>query len=377
MRIFDDERIVMTLDAGGTNFVFSALQRGMEIVDPITFQSNAHDLQLCLQTIIRGFEEVKSKLPAGPVAISFAFPGPADYKRGIIGKLPNLPAFTHDGVALGPMLEDYFNLPTFIANDGNLFAYAEATAGALAFINDKLKLNGNHKPYTNLLGITLGTGFGAGLVVNNILCEGDNSAGGEIWLTRNFTQPSMFAEGGVSIRAVQRSYARITGSADDLSPKDIYEIATGNRPGDREAAHKAYDEMAVVIAESLCNAITLIDGLIVIGGGMAGAYSILAPKIVACMNGTIKNLDGETIPRLLSEVYDLEDDESLARFSQYTEKEVSVPFSNRKVFYKGEKRIGICKSRLGTTRAISLGAYALALQKLDESTPAHKHLIIL
>ena len=36
-----------------------------------------------------------------PVAISFAFPGPADYEHGVIGDLPNFPAFC-GGVALGP-----------------------------------------------------------------------------------------------------------------------------------------------------------------------------------------------------------------------------------------------------------------------------------
>ena len=43
-----------------------------------------------------------SVLPRPPVAISFAFPGPADYPAGIIGDLANLPAF-RGGVALGPM----------------------------------------------------------------------------------------------------------------------------------------------------------------------------------------------------------------------------------------------------------------------------------
>ena len=45
-----DNRIVVTLDAGGTNFVFGAM-RGCEfITEPITYHSNAHDLDLCLDT---------------------------------------------------------------------------------------------------------------------------------------------------------------------------------------------------------------------------------------------------------------------------------------------------------------------------------------
>ena len=52
-----------------------------------------------------------------PVAISFAFPGPADYKRGIIGDLGNLPSL-RGGIALGPMLEAEFGIPVFINNGG-------------------------------------------------------------------------------------------------------------------------------------------------------------------------------------------------------------------------------------------------------------------
>ena len=94
MNIFKDERIVLTLDAGGTNFVFSALKGGDEIVAPIVLPSNCDDLEKSLKTIIEGFEHViENLLPQKPVAISFAFPGPADYQRGIIGDLINLPCF--------------------------------------------------------------------------------------------------------------------------------------------------------------------------------------------------------------------------------------------------------------------------------------------
>lgn len=41
----------------------------------------------------KGFSAVKRQLENEPVAISFAFPGPADYKNGVIGDLPNFPVF--------------------------------------------------------------------------------------------------------------------------------------------------------------------------------------------------------------------------------------------------------------------------------------------
>ena len=140
MKYTDDDRIVMTLDAGGTNFVFTAIQSKEKIVDEITLPSYGNNLEKCLNNIVQGFNEVKAKLPHEPVAISFAFPGPADYPNGIIGDLTNLPAF-RGGVALGPFLENKFDIPVFINNDGDLYSYGEAIFGFLPELNQKLMDN--------------------------------------------------------------------------------------------------------------------------------------------------------------------------------------------------------------------------------------------
>ncbi|MBL3658497.1 ROK family protein [Fulvivirga sediminis] len=364
MNISDDDRIVMTLDAGGTNFVFSAIQHKRQIIGDIILPSGAHDLNTCLNTILEGFEAVKAQIPMAPSAISFAFPGPADYRTGIIGDLANLPAF-RGGVALGPMLEDHFQIPVFIGNDGDLFAYGEAMMGLLPEVNKRLEKAGIDKRYNNLLGITLGTGFGGGIVINNQLCEGDNAAGGEIWAMRNFMDTRLTAEEGVSIRAVQRSYSQKAGIEKLLTPKDIYDIAIGKVAGNRDAALYAYDEMALGIAESLANAATLLDGVIVIGGGIAGAYSLIASKIIEHLNGTIENFEGEKLPRLASKVYNIDDEKDMQNFLNHDIKEVAVPFSDRKVSYIADKRLPMGLSRLGTSQAIALGAYAIALSKID------------
>ncbi|MBA7544472.1 hypothetical protein ES705_36828 [subsurface metagenome] len=116
--IYNDERLVLTLDAGGTIFVFNAIQKGESLLEPIRMPSGSNNLEACLKTITRGFEAVKLRLDDNPVAISFAFPCPADYPNGIIGDLPNFPSFKR-GAALGPMLEEQFNMPVFIQNDGD------------------------------------------------------------------------------------------------------------------------------------------------------------------------------------------------------------------------------------------------------------------
>ena len=219
--IYFDNRIVMTLDAGGTNFVFNAIQGGKTLIDPIKKPANGDNLELCLQTMLNGFEEVKDKLNGEPVAISFAFPGPADYPNGIIGDLGNLPAF-RGGVALGPMLGSQFNVPVFIQNDGDLYAYGEALGGILPEINEELEKQGSAKRYKNVIGLTLGTGFGAGLVHNNVLIGGDNSIAAEVWNIGNTISPGQNAEEGVSTRAIVNAYNSATGNTETLMPKDIF-----------------------------------------------------------------------------------------------------------------------------------------------------------
>lgn len=68
----------MTLDAGGTNFRLSAIRAGKAVAETVAMPSNGDDLDRCLANIVEGFRQVKSKCPAAPAAISFAFPGPAD-----------------------------------------------------------------------------------------------------------------------------------------------------------------------------------------------------------------------------------------------------------------------------------------------------------
>ena len=179
----NDRRVVMTLDAGGTNFVFSAMQGNVTVVESFVLPSNANDLDRSLATLVDGFRRVKAESPAPPCAISFAFPAPADYFNGIIVGPRNLPAYRD--VALGPMLEDRFGLPAFINNDGDLFTYGEAAAGLLPYVNGLLAVAGSPKRYRNLFGVTLGTGLGGGIVRDGELLTGDNSVAGEIWLLRH------------------------------------------------------------------------------------------------------------------------------------------------------------------------------------------------
>ena len=373
MNLINDARIVLTLDAGGTSFRFSAIRGGKTITETATMPSNADNLDKCLANIVDGFTRVREQCAAEPAAISFAFPGPADYPNGIIGDCPNLPGF-RGGIALGPMLEDKFGIPVFINNDGDLFVYGEAIAGFLPHVNGLLEKAGSPKRYKNLFGVTLGTGFGAGIVVNGTLLAGDNSISGEIWLLRNKLDPDMNAEEGVSIRALRRTYAKEAGIPFEESPEPriLFEIGAGSRPGNAPAAIEAFRRMGEVAGDAMANALTLVDGLAVIGGGISAAGPLFLSPLVAELNGTYRSFDGTRFPRLASTAFNLEDPEQMKTFLAGDTRVVETPGSGRKVVYDVLRRVGVGLSRLGTSEAIAVGAYAFALQKLTAArvTPA-------
>lgn len=366
MRYNQDKRTVMTLDAGGTNLVFSAMQAEEEIITPLTLSAEADDLNTLLKRIIDGFEQIKSQVREAPVAISFSFPGPAEYEMGIIGDLANLPAF-RGGVALGPMLEYQFGIPVFINNDGDLFAYGEAIAGFLPEINKQLQDAESPKYYQNLFGATFGTGFGGGIVNRNQIFLGDNSASGEINRLRNKLYPDWSVEESLSIRGIKRVYTREAGigAADCPEPKEIFDIGSGKKTGIQAAAVKAFEELGIVAGDAFANTISLVDGLIVIGGGLAGAHPLFLNKLVQEMNRHFNTVQGDTLTRMEVTAFNLEDPKQLQKFIEGEAREITIPFSQQTLQYDPLKRIGVGISRLGTNKATSIGAYTFALQQLD------------
>lgn len=363
----EDSRVVMTLDAGGTSFRFCAVRNHVPVTETVVLPSHGDKLDQCLGNILNGFARVKAQCPALPSAISFAFPGPTDYSNGIVGDLGNLPCF-RGGVALGPMLEEKFGVPVFINNDGDLFAYGEAIAGFLPYVNGLLEKAGSQKRYKNLLGVTLGTGFGGGIVRAGELFIGDNSMAGEVWLLRNKIQPPMNAEEGASIRAVRRVYAQHAGITFDEAPNPqvIEQIAFGKVAGNLDAAVEAYRCLGEIVGDALGNALTLIDGLVVIGGGLSKGHRLFLPALVKELGSFYTSPAGDRIPRLTAKTFNLEDGGDLEKFLAGETREITVPNSQRKIKYDSLPRVGVGISRLGTSEAVALGAYAFALHKLNQ-----------
>ena len=367
--ISKDKRLVLTLDAGGTNMVFGAMKGGEYVGETLRLPSKSSDLDLCLDTMVKGFTAVRDSLKASgekePAAISFCFPGPADYARGIIGGfLPNFPSF-RDGVALGPFLQDRFGIPVYINNDGDLYAYGEALGGALPEINARLKEAGSAKEYHNLIGYTFGTGFGIGVVINGELNRGDNSCVETFCLEHPFLDGVMVEE-GVAARAVKRVYGNLIGNPNHgLEPKDIGDICNGVREGNREAAIAAFNELGEVAGDAMAKAASLIDGLIVIGGGIMYNYKYIMPGILKSMRSKLHTLSGEVVRRVQPNVYNLDDPDEFAIFAAGEARGLKVYGTDKTVIYDPMKRLGVMRSKIGASKAISLGAYSFALKELD------------
>ncbi len=362
----DDQRTVITLDAGGTNFVFSAIKSNKFVVEPISLPSRSEDLDACLSQLVEGFSQVIEQFSELPVAISFAFPGPADYVNGVIcGYLPNFPSF-REGVALKAFLEEKFGLPVFINNDGDLFAYGEALAGRLPEINQHIAQAGGGKAYKSLIGYTFGTGFGVGHVYDNVLHLGDNGCV-ETFCLRHKLNPDIIVEEGVSIRAIKRVYAELSGTNNPLlEPKDIFDIAEGLREGDSYAAKAAFHRFGEIAADAIAPAVSLLDGIVVIGGGITAANKYIMPALLSELRSSLKTLSGDEVQRIQSRIYNIDDNQELNDFISSSHKSIKVYGSDKYVTYQAEKRVGITTSTLGASKAISLGAYNYALSQIDK-----------
>lgn len=359
------DKTILTLDAGGTNLVFSSIENG-EVSNEYSIPTASQNLDEFLKKMISGFQETLRQSGGKADAISFCFPGPADYENGIIGDLENLPFF-RGGIALKKMLENEFKIPVFINNDGDLFTLGEAISGLLPQTNSKLTEKGNKKQYKNLLGLTLGTGFGGGLVSSGKMWAGDNSAGAEINRISNPYDHKQSVEEILSIRGIKKLYGGFAKCMPENTPKplEIYKIGMGQRKGNKEAAIKAWDYFGKVLGETIANAVTLTDSLVVIGGGLSGAYPLFLQTAIETMNRKFEKANGGSVQRLETFAYNLHNPQCLSDFLMDESKEIIIPFSEETTKYSAVKKIGIGISVYGTSKAVAKGAWEFALSKLD------------
>jgi glucokinase len=119
-----------------------------------------------------------------------------------------------------------------------------------------------------------------------------------------------------------------------------------------------------IAGDAIAQTLTLVDGLAVIGGGLARASDLFLPALVAAMNDQFHCADGPR-RRLGARAFNLEEPTQREVFCRGDVVALTVPDSSRKVSHDRMVRTAVGLARLGTSEAISLGAYAFALRALD------------
>ncbi len=156
------KKILIGIDIGATKIQIGAI-KDSEIVKELTLptSSNAPKQQI-IDELIEGIETLCGHDFEG---IGIGVPGLIDEERGIVYDLWNIPSWKE--VFLKDSLEDHFHKPVQITNDANTFALGE-------------KRYGQGRNFRNFVGVSLGTGFGTGIIINNELYSGTLSGAGEL-----------------------------------------------------------------------------------------------------------------------------------------------------------------------------------------------------
>ncbi|SEN14202.1 glucokinase [bacterium A37T11] len=152
------------VDIGGTNIRGGLIANGNIIKETRIKLKNKDSLNGTLGQLM----EVLAPLITPEVAgIGIGVPSVVDVDEGIVYDVANIPAWKR--VELKKFLEEHFGIPVFVNNDVNCFVMGEHTYGEA-------------KGLGSLVGVTLGTGMGAGIIFNHQLCNGFNCGAGEVGL---------------------------------------------------------------------------------------------------------------------------------------------------------------------------------------------------
>jgi glucokinase len=230
--------MVIGVDLGGTN-IRAGLITGSETTAIRQIKLNEKDsLEKTLAQLI---DCIAPLVKEGVQGIGIGVPSVVDIEKGIVYDVVNIPSWKK--VALKTILEAEFHIPVYINNDVNCFALGE-------------QHHGHGKPFASFVALTLGTGIGAGIILNNQLYTGSNCGAGEIgyipYLDKNFEfyTSSPFFESRLTT-AFRAHEAAINGDQDAI---DIW-VEYGHHLGNiMKAVAYTYDPEAIIIGGSIANA---------------------------------------------------------------------------------------------------------------------------
>jgi glucokinase len=265
------------LDVGGSTMKAGVVDDGGQVSAAVNLPTEAHrgqefGLNRMAESILKAVEAAHVGLDQ-VAAIGVATPGTMDLRAGVILDPPNLKPWQN--VPVRQYIHDRFQKPTAFQNDANAAALGEFWIGAG---------QGTH----SMVLFTLGTGVGGGIIIGDLILEGEHSHGAELGHMKiEMSSPRQCGcgrwgclEAYASATAVVKraleglqtnghsALAPYLKRPKDLTSRVIFEAAAA---GDA-LADKIVDETAYYLAVGTTNMLHSIDpDMVVFGGGMTAA----------------------------------------------------------------------------------------------------------
>lgn len=260
------------IDLGGTNIAAGVVDDNYQIIASAKCKTR---LPRPAEEIIADMAKVAREATAEAgltmdqiVHVGVGSPGTCNAADGIVEYANNL-GFSN--VPMRDMLGKLLNRPVYIENDANAAALGEAVAGAAKGVRD-------------CVCITLGTGVGSGIIIENKIYSGFNFAGAELGHTVISVDGEpctcgrhgcweAYASATALIRQTRRAMEKhpesamwkIAGSLDNVDGRTAFD---GTRAGD-ETAQQVVDTYIHYIACGLVNVINIFQpDVLCIGGGI-------------------------------------------------------------------------------------------------------------
>jgi glucokinase len=272
------------VDLGGTNLRVAAYSKNSGMLEQIQLPTRLPDgRDAVVRDMSAAIERLIEKNSRAALAgIGVGSPGPIELPEGRLRSLPNLPGW--DGFELRATVERMLGIPVIVENDANLAALAECLLG-----------KGKSLGTDSLCMLTLGTGVGNGIILGGRVWDGMNGMAGEaghatIWPDGH---PCGCGSHGcleqyASATAVCRmareaiaggnapALANLQKKHGEFSARQLAEAA---RAGDRDA-QKIFDLVGRSLGIGLGALINTLNlPLYVVGGGVAQAWDLFAPKL--------------------------------------------------------------------------------------------------
>jgi glucokinase len=227
------------IDLGGTN-MRGGLVNGRQLVNITSERINS---KAAAEEIVQQLFTLTERLINNSVsAIGIGVPGLVHEDRGIVFDVLNIPSWTE--IPLKQLMEERFHIPVLINNDANCFAVGEYYFG-------------KGEEGDSMVGLTIGTGLGTGIILKGKLYSGKNCGAGEFGMIDYLDH---FVEYYASGQFFQNVYG--------IDGEVVFQRA---RDGD-EAALKMYDELGLHIGNAIKTILYALEvDKIILGGSVRHA----------------------------------------------------------------------------------------------------------